>query len=83
MEVRMTQQPIATFELLHIDSIVLDLKNPRIAKWLEIYEGVPSPEQIELALRSGGGSHITTNKSKTPGRFFDLEKIYLITQGFL
>jgi len=51
----MTQQPIATFELLHIDSIVLDLKNPRIAKWLEIYEGVPSPEQIELALRSGGG----------------------------
>lgn len=51
----MTQRPITTFELLPVDSIVLDIKNPRITKWLEIYEGAPSPEQIELALRSGGG----------------------------
>ncbi|HCI29859.1 MAG TPA: hypothetical protein DE117_06770 [Fervidobacterium sp.] len=51
----MSQQPMATFELLPVDNITLDLKNPRIAKWLEIYEGTPTSEQIELALRSGGG----------------------------
>ena len=51
----MSQEPKATFELLPVDSIELDLQNPRIAKWLEIYNGAPTPEQIELALRSGGG----------------------------
>ena len=51
----MTKQPSTTFDLLPVDSIVLDINNPRITKWLEIYEGAPSPEQIELALRSGGG----------------------------
>jgi hypothetical protein len=51
----MNNKPEITFKLLPIDSIELDLKNPRIAKWLEIYEGVPNAEQIELALRSGGG----------------------------
>lgn len=51
----MTKQLKATFKLLPIDSLVLDLQNPRIAKWLEMYKGTPSPEQVELALRSGGG----------------------------
>ncbi len=45
----------ARFEMLDVDSIDLDLQNPRIAKWLEIYEGAPTSAQIELALRSGGG----------------------------
>lgn len=51
----MNNEQKASFELLSIDCVELDLKNPRIAKWLEIYEGEPSKEQIELALRSGGG----------------------------
>lgn len=55
MEEMMSSEPKASFELLAIDSIELDIKNPRIAKWLEIYEGNPSTEQIVLALRSGGG----------------------------
>jgi len=49
------KEPHAEFDLIPIDDLELDLKNPRIAKWLEIYEGKPSTEQIELALRSGGG----------------------------
>jgi len=45
---------MAKYCMLPVDSIELDLQNPRIAKWIEMYEGTPTPEQIELALRSGG-----------------------------
>ena len=42
-----------TFEMLPIDQIELDLKNPRIAKWLEIYLDSPNDAQIALALQYG------------------------------
>jgi len=42
-----------THELLGINEIVLDLENPRIRRFLEIYEGEPSAEQIALALGFG------------------------------
>lgn len=45
---------MTTYEIIPIDKIELDLKNPRIAKWLEIYQGTPSQDQIALALRTGG-----------------------------
>jgi len=38
-----------------VSEIELDTANPRIALWLEIYEGTPSPEQVFLALHTGGG----------------------------
>ncbi len=41
------------FQLLQVDEIELDLKNPRIARWLEIYGESPTSEQIALALGAG------------------------------
>jgi hypothetical protein len=38
---------------LPIDDIVLDMKNPRIAKWIEMYGDNPSADQISLALGVG------------------------------
>ena len=42
------------FQFLPVESIELDLKNPRIAKWIEIYSEPPTYEQISLALGAGG-----------------------------
>ena len=41
----MSEHAGAIFEMLSIDKITLDLENPRIAKWLEMYEGDPPAEQ--------------------------------------
>ena len=41
------------FELLPINELVLDKENPRIAKWLEFYEGDITAEQMSLALGAG------------------------------
>ena len=41
-------------EFLDVSEIVLDLSNPRIARFLEMYEGQPTAEQIFMALGSGG-----------------------------
>jgi hypothetical protein len=41
------------YELLNVDDIQLDLANPRIAKWIEMYGPEPTAEQISLALGAG------------------------------
>ena len=40
-------------KLLGIDEVELDLNNPRIRRFLEIYEGTPNAEQIAMALGMG------------------------------
>jgi hypothetical protein len=42
-----------TFERLPVDDIILDMMNPRIAKWLEMYGDRISAEQMALALGAG------------------------------
>lgn len=41
------------FDLVPVKELQLDLKNPRIARWLEMYVEPPSAEQIALALGAG------------------------------
>jgi hypothetical protein len=41
-------------EFLKVSEIELDLANPRIARFLEIYDGPLTPEQIFMALGAGG-----------------------------
>jgi len=41
-------------EMLPLEDLDLDIKNPRIAKWIEIYGDTPPPEAMELALGVGG-----------------------------
>jgi hypothetical protein len=59
-----------THKLVPIDEITLDKSNPRIALWLEMYEGEPTPEQIYQALGAGvddkesqGGTKFSTLKN--------------------
>lgn len=42
------------YELLSVDDIQLDMRNPRIAKWVEMYGNNVPAEQIALALGAGG-----------------------------
>ena len=41
-------------EFLRVDQIELDLSNPRIARFLEMYDAPPTPEQVFMALGAGG-----------------------------
>ena len=41
------------FEFLPVDKVELDVSNPRIAKWLEMYGDNITPEQMALALGAG------------------------------
>ncbi len=45
---------IGSHQFLSVDDISLDVKNPRIAKFIEMYEGEPTPEQLFMALGAGG-----------------------------
>ncbi len=45
----------AKFEMLFLNNIELDLKNPRIARLIEMYGEEVTAEQISLALESGAG----------------------------
>ena len=47
----MSPVPANRFEHLRVDDIQLDCKNPRIARWLEIYGDSPTAEQIALVER--------------------------------
>lgn len=49
----MAQPTCCCFEHLNVNEIVLDVNNPRIAKWIEIYGDNPSADQIALALGAG------------------------------
>ena len=56
---------VGAHQSVPVDDIELDRSNPRIRKFLEMYEGEPTPEQIFLALGAGneddgGGSNSTT-----------------------
>jgi hypothetical protein len=46
----MTSSSQSLFELLPIDEVELDLKNHRIAKWLEMYGDSPTADQILAAI---------------------------------
>ncbi len=43
----------AYFKMLPVDNIELDLKNPRIAQWVEMYGDKITPDQMALALGAG------------------------------
>src|SRR5438477_2500095 len=45
---------IGRHEFLSIDDVQLDKGNPRIAKFLEMYSGEPTAEQLFIALGAGG-----------------------------
>ena len=66
------------FEVLPVDKIELDLKNPRIAQWVEMYGHEISAEQMALALGQG---------SSTDGRggpdFGSLEQSILTNKGVI
>ena len=45
---------VGKHEFIPIDNIQLDIRNPRIAKFLEMYPGEPTAEQLFIALGAGG-----------------------------
>ena len=45
---------IGKHEFLKISEIELDLSNPRITRFLEMYDGEPTADQIFMALGAGG-----------------------------
>jgi hypothetical protein len=46
----MTSENTSRYEPLPVDDVNLDLRNPRIAKWVEMYKGAITAEQMSLAL---------------------------------
>lgn len=66
------------YELLLIGTIFLDLKNPRIAKWVEIHgEDIPA-ESIALALGAGSGQEDSQGPS-----FLSLKQSILTNRGII
>ena len=63
------------FEFVPIADIELDKNNPRIARILEMYDGEPTPEQINLALGAG------TEDENAPGPTFEKLKQSILTTG--
>jgi hypothetical protein len=63
-------------EFLNVSEIELDLSNPRIARFLEIYEGKPTAEQIFMALGAGGDE-----SDGSSGPTFHKLKQSIITNG--
>lgn len=49
------------FRKIKVDDIELDITNPRIKQFLDIYQGDITSEQIALALTTPGGSDSTTS----------------------
>ncbi len=62
---------------VEIDSIELDRSNPRIRKFLEIYDGEPPPEAIFLALGAGNDDDSGASTSTT----FEKLKQSILTNG--
>lgn len=42
------------YEIVQVDQLNLDLKNPRIAQWMEMYGGNVNDDAMKLALQRGG-----------------------------
>jgi hypothetical protein len=66
------------FELLKVDKIKLDRDNPRIARYLEIYSGEITSEQMALALGSGSTEGIEGGPS-----YNDLKQSKLTNNGII
>lgn len=64
-------------ESVAVADIELDRSNPRIRKFLEMYPGEPTPEQIYQALNIGGGDDDTGGSSPT----FEKLKNSILTNG--
>jgi hypothetical protein len=67
---------VGRHEFIPIDKIDLDRGNPRIAKFLEIYSGEPTAEQLFMALGAGGDE-----KETETGPTFNKLKQSIITNG--
>ena len=67
---------IGRHEFLSIDDVELDTGNPRIAKFLEMYSGEPTAEQLFIALGAGGDE-----KETETGPTFNKLKQSIITNG--
>jgi hypothetical protein len=60
---------LSQVELVPVEQLELDIQNPRIRKWIEMYGDQPTPEQLYLALGAGSadpesGSTTTFNSLK-------------------
>ena len=67
---------VGKHEFLPINDVQLDVGNPRIAKFLEMYPGEPTAEQIFIALGAGGDE-----KETETGPTFNKLKQSIITNG--
>jgi len=68
-----------SYELLPVDEIKLDRRNPRIAKWLEMYgQGEVPDEQISLALGVGSSTEEQTGPS-----YLSLRQSILTNHGII
>jgi hypothetical protein len=67
---------VGRHEFIPIDEIELDTRNPRIAKFLEMYSGEPTAEQLFIALGAGGDE-----KETESGPTFSKLKQSIITNG--
>ena len=66
------------FQLIPVQDLELDLNNPRIARWIEIYGETPNSEQIALALGAGTGQEGESGPS-----YFVLKQSILTNQGII
>lgn len=66
------------FQLIPVEDLELDLKNPRIARWIEIYGENPNSEQIALALGAGTGQDGDGGPS-----YFVLKQSILTNKGII
>ena len=67
---------VGKHEFIPLDQIELDKGNPRIAKFLEMYSGEPTAEQLFIALGAGGDE-----KETETGPTFNKLKQSIITNG--
>ena len=65
-------------KLLSINEVDLDLNNPRIRRFLEIYDGTPNAEQIALALGFGEDKSTSSGTS-----FFSLKESIRTNKGII
>ena len=72
--------PSGVHESVPVDSIELDRSNPRIRKFLEMYAGEPTPEQIFLALGAGNDDE---GESSTSTTFEKLKQSILSNGGII
>lgn len=74
----MSETDKCEFQLVPVEDLVLDLRNPRIARWIEIYRKKPNSEQIALALGAGTGQDGDGGPS-----YFELRQAILTNKGII